>query len=75
MNFEITDVSDTPVRGVSQFMYEGYIVSMSTIFKMKDPVAVFLGDDDQGNFETVQDALDYIVSEVYPDAFSLMMEG
>lgn len=41
MRFKIVDVMDNDVKASAQFEYRGYTVSMSTIFKLADPVAIF----------------------------------
>ena len=62
-NDMITDgMTEQRLQGaVSQFMFKGYLISNSQVFK-GNSIAVFKGDDMVGErFDTVEAAIDYVI--------------
>lgn len=58
----IDGMTEERIQGaVSQFMYKGYLISNSQVFKGND-IAIFKDDDMVGGrFSTVESAIDYVI--------------
>ena len=58
----IDGMTEERIQGaVSQFMYKGYLISNSQVFKGNN-IAIFKGDDMVGGrFNTVESAIEYVI--------------
>jgi hypothetical protein len=60
-NIIIDGMTEMPLKdAVAQFMYKGYLISVSQVFKATT-IAVFKDDFAKYNFITAEDAIDFII--------------
>ena len=60
---------------VSQFMYKGYLISNSQVFKGND-IAIFKGDDKiGGRFGTIELAINYILELERPSDYGVYLDS
>ena len=60
---------------VSQFMFKGYLISNSQMFKGNE-IAIFKGDDMVGSrFNTVEAAIDYVLGLEKPSDYGLHLDS